>query len=343
MFLQKGNNTAMVTDTAGMCVEELKSLLKVTREELDYYKWHAKEDGRRSVREAEYLSIVFAQYRTSEQALKQKNIELLSFLNAIPDMAWLKDTDSRYILANKAYAQTVGVEPETLANNTCEICFEKEAATKVREDDLNVIKSGQQKIIEEKMLDAHKNEIWLETIKSPIITESGDIVGIVGISRDITNRKKIENTLKVSEELLLKQKTALEQKTYALREIIEQVEIEKKIIKDNIMMNVEKIVMPILDRMKLNSESVEYVDLLENIIENLTSSFGSEITKVSYELTSREIEICSMIKKGLMNKEISYLLNISTRTIENHRKNIRRKLKIQNKNVNLSTYLKQLQ
>jgi PAS domain S-box-containing protein len=275
--------------------------------------------------------------------LERKHMELDSLINNIPDMTWLKDADSRFIAVNRAFSEMVGIDQETLVRETCEICFGKELAAAFIEADRDVMNSREQKTFEESIMNTEGKEILLETIKSPIITDSGDIVGTVGISRDITDRKKIENSLKISEEKLLEQKNALEQKTYALREIIEQVEVEKKIIKDNIMINVEKIVMPILERMKLNSESVEYVELLENIIENLTSSYGSEITKVSYKLTSREIEICNMIKKGLMNKEISNLLNISTRTIENHRKNIRRKLDIQNKNVNLTTYLKQLQ
>ncbi|MFC1490223.1 PAS domain S-box protein [Candidatus Latescibacterota bacterium] len=280
--------------------------------------------------------------KIAEDNLKRKNMELDSLINNIPDMTWLKDSDSRFIAVNRAFSEMVGIDQDVLESETCELCFGKEIAREFRKDDLKVMNSRKQIRVEEKIFDTDNNEILLETIKSPIITDSGDVVGTVGISRDITDRKKIENTLKISEEKLLEQKTALEQKTYALREIIEQVEIEKKIIKDNIMINVEKIVMPILERMKLNSESVEYVNLLQNIIENLTSSYGSEITRVNFKLTSREIEICNMIKKGLMNKEISTLLNISTRTIENHRKNIRKKLNLQNKNINLTSFLKQL-
>ncbi len=278
-----------------------------------------------------------------EDKLARKNMELDSLINNIPDMTWLKDAESRFIAVNRAFAETVGIDQEKLEQETCEMCFGKEKADAFVKDDLEVMNSRKQMRIEEKIVDASGKEILLETIKSPIITDNEEVIGTVGISRDITDRKKIENTLKLSEEKLKTQKAALEQKTLALREIIEQIEVEKKIIKDNIMVNVQKIVMPILERMKLNRESTEYVELLENIIENLTSSYGSEITKVQYKLTSREIEICNMIKKGLMNKEIASLLNISNRTIENHRKNIRKKLEIQNKNVNLTSYLKQLQ
>jgi len=108
------------------------------------------------------------------------------------------------------------------------------------------------------------------------------------------------------------------------------------------MTNVEKIIFPVLDKMKVNNDNVEYINLIQTLVENLTSSYGKEITKVNFNLTPREIEICNLIKEGLTNKEIANLLNISNRTIENHRKHIRRKLNIKNKNVNLTSYLKKL-
>ena len=60
---------------------------------------------------------------------------------------------------------------------------------------------------------------------------------------------------------------------------------------------------------------------------------------MSYKLTPREMEICTMIESGLTSKEIPEQLNISCQTIDNHRKSIRKKLDITNKNINLSSYL----
>ncbi|MHC4453627.1 MAG: helix-turn-helix transcriptional regulator [Planctomycetota bacterium] len=56
--------------------------------------------------------------------------------------------------------------------------------------------------------------------------------------------------------------------------------------------------------------------------------------------TAKEIEVCNMIKNGLTSKEIASLLNISFLTIEKHRVNIRRKLGIINKDINLTSFLK---
>ncbi|MBU0988364.1 MAG: PAS domain-containing protein, partial [Proteobacteria bacterium] len=135
-----------------------------------------------------------------EKNLKEKITELNSFINNVPAMAWLKDSKSRFIAVNKTFGEAVEMSPESLINQTCEICFGKEAAKNFREDDLKVMKGKKQILIEEKIIDSQKNEVWLETIKSPIFDESGKISGTVGMARDITHRKLVERALQDSEE-----------------------------------------------------------------------------------------------------------------------------------------------
>ncbi len=131
-----------------------------------------------------------------EESLKQKVLELNSFINNIPDMAWLKDAESRFIALNKAFSDVVGMKPEILIGRTCEACFGVEAGKKFREDDLKVMKGRKQVNIEENILDSKGNELWLETIKSPIFDESDKIVGTVGIARNVTKRKRTEDALR---------------------------------------------------------------------------------------------------------------------------------------------------
>ncbi|MCD4794753.1 MAG: PAS domain S-box protein [Bacteroidales bacterium] len=139
------------------------------------------------------------EHKKAEEKLKQKNTELNSFINNIPDMAWLKDKDSNFIVANKAFGDAVGMDTQYLISQTCEVCFGKEAAENFKKDDRKVIKSKKQIILEESIKDAQGNTIYLETIKSPIFTESGNVTGTVGVARDITERKKTEEALIQSE------------------------------------------------------------------------------------------------------------------------------------------------
>ena len=157
----------------------------------------------------------------------------------------------------------------------------------------------------------------------------------------IAERMNAEKALLESEAKLQKQKSALEQKNIALGEVIAQIEVEKRRIKDDIETNINIVVSPILEKLKKEKASAKYVTMLKYHLGKLTSSFGSKITKKSFNLTPREIEVCNLVKGGLTSKDISNLLNISYRTIDKHRKNIRHKLGISNKRINLTSFLRE--
>ena len=89
--------------------------------------------------------------KQAQKMLKRKIAELNSFINNIPDMAWIKDENSRFIAVNRAFGEAVGIEIASLIHQTCEICFGKEGAKKFRNDDLEVMKGRKQKAIEEKI------------------------------------------------------------------------------------------------------------------------------------------------------------------------------------------------
>ena len=162
------------------------------------------------------------------------------------------------------------------------------------------------------------------------------------LKREIKERKKMEQALIESESKLQKKKLALEQKNIALREIIAQIEFEKRKIQNDIETNINAVVSPILKKLAIEKAPLKYVDLLQHHLTKLTSSFGSKITEKNLNLTPREIEICNMVKGGLTSKDISNLLSVSYRTVEKHRRNIRQKIGISNKNINLTSFLHNL-
>jgi len=148
--------------------------------------------------------------------------------------------------------------------------------------------------------------------------------------------------LKESKSKLEEQKLSLEQKNSALTELIEHMERAKNKIKEDVAINVNEILLPILEKLKLKGITSRYIDLFRYYLKNLASSFGNEITRKSAELTPKEIEICSMLRGSLTSKEVSQLLNLSSQTIDKHRKNIRKKLGISGKKVNLTSYLQKI-
>ena len=162
------------------------------------------------------------------------------------------------------------------------------------------------------------------------------------LERDINERKKAKVELKKSEQELREDKLLLERKNLALAELLEHMERTKNKTKEDIAINVEEFITPILKKLKIKGALPKYIKLLEHHLKELTSSFGRKITQRSTRLSSREIEICDMIKGGLSSKEISELLNVSYQTIDKHRRNIRKKLAIAKKKVNLTSFLQKL-
>jgi PAS domain S-box-containing protein len=161
---------------------------------------------------------------------------------------------------------------------------------------------------------------------------------VVAIYEDVTERKE-------KEKALLEQSKALEQKNIALKEVMEQISVEKSEQAKKITSNLENIIMPKLRRLKSRASETQKTlcESIEKDIKNVASGFGIKISGKHIALSRRELEICSLIKDGYKNKDIAEELYLSAKTVETIRKSIRRKLRIKNKEVNLHTYLQTLQ
>ncbi len=190
---------------------------------------------------------------------------------------------------------------------------------------------------EEALKDAYdKMEMKVKARTADLTTANTQLI------REVKERGQAEEALRKTERGLHKQKTELAHKNIALREIIAQIGSEKQKLKEEIRANIETMVFPILERMKKDQASIEYVGLLRHHLEYLASSYGIKISGVNQKLTPREMEICGMVKAALTNKNIATLFNISIQTVEWHRKRIRQKLGLANQGINLSAYLRDL-
>jgi len=130
----------------------------------------------------------------------ERNV-LRTVTDNIPDGIFAKDTEGRYLLANKAFAAIHGVKsPDELLGKSVFDLFPKERATALHTDDLLVMRSGGAATETERTaVDAEGNVKVLQTIKVPLIDTSDAVVGIVGLHRDITRRKEAEQKLRQSE------------------------------------------------------------------------------------------------------------------------------------------------
>lgn len=141
------------------------------------------------------------QERTAElvsvnETLRETLLQQKALLDSIPDIAWLKDQESRFIAVNQPFGQACGVEPYDLVGKTDFDIWPKELAERYRADDRQVIISRQMKQVEEPLIDRRGYQTWIETIKVPILNEYGWVIGTAGISRDITDRRRLEDELR---------------------------------------------------------------------------------------------------------------------------------------------------
>jgi DNA-binding CsgD family transcriptional regulator len=144
----------------------------------------------------------------------------------------------------------------------------------------------------------------------------------------------------INRQLTLERK-ALQESNTALRMVLARIELEKQEIHQDIEMNVEKILMPILNVLALGAPPAQakYAEMLRDNLTEITSPFISQLSLAYRSLTPTEIAICNMIRMEMRTKEIAEMRGVSPATISRHREKIRRKLKIANQDVNLATFL----
>ncbi len=140
---------------------------------------------------------------------------------------------------------------------------------------------------------------------------------------------------------LILERKALQEANAALRTVLARIEEEKQEIYMDLQANVDKILMPILNELALHlpKNQRQYAELLRTNLEDIVSPFVNHLSKTHLSLTSTEVNICSMIRSGLQTKEIAKIRGVSAGTINRHREHVRRKLKITNSDINLTTYL----
>jgi diguanylate cyclase (GGDEF)-like protein/PAS domain S-box-containing protein len=119
-----------------------------------------------------------------------------AMIDQVPDYLFVKDIDSRFVIANRAVAADVGAEPDDLIGKTDFDIHSAERARQFLADEQHVIATGQPMIdIDEFIVDMNGRQKWLSTSKLPLRNAGGEIIGIVGICRDVTERKRAEEQI----------------------------------------------------------------------------------------------------------------------------------------------------
>ena len=126
-------------------------------------------------------------------SLAQNEAQLRGLIQAIPDMIWLKDPDGVYMGCNPAFERFFGEQEDDIIGKTDYDFVEREMADSFRTHDQAAIAADRPHINEEWVTMAEDGrEVFLETIKVPVKTDDNRLVGVLGVSRDITRRYEAE-------------------------------------------------------------------------------------------------------------------------------------------------------
>ena len=142
--------------------------------------------------------IDISERKKAEADIKRQEGLIRSLLDSIPDIIFFKNLDGVYLGCNPPFAEFVGKSREEIIGRTDYDLFDKEIADFFRENDKRMLELGQSRHNEEWITYPDGRKILIDTLKTPYWGPDGMMIGVLGISRDITERKKTEEALQES-------------------------------------------------------------------------------------------------------------------------------------------------
>jgi len=295
----------------------------------------------------EELKAEIAERKQAEEALRESEKRYRSLHESSKDGIVAGDMEGNILECNQAYSDMLGYAREEIKKMT----YQQLTPKKWHKAEADTVKN---QIMTRGYSDKYEKEyirkdgtifpinarIWLRK------DEKGEPVGMWGIVINITERKQAEKALREREEELEIKTNSLEEVNAALRVLLERRDKDKTEIEEKVLFNVKELVVPFLERLKksqLDPKQLSYIDILETNLSNIISPFSHTLSTKYLSLTPTEIHVANLIKEGKTTKEIGEVMVLSPRTIETHRKNMRRKLGLEKKKGNLRSRLLTLQ
>jgi PAS domain S-box-containing protein len=132
--------------------------------------------------------------------IMETNAKLQALIQAMPDSVYFKDCNGRYMIANKALEELLGANEGMLIGKTEENFMPPDLAAYCKKSDEELIKSRRILHAEEAMTGRDGQQRYFDTVKAPIYNSQGGLLGLVGVSRDVTERRLKDEAIRESEE-----------------------------------------------------------------------------------------------------------------------------------------------
>jgi PAS domain S-box-containing protein len=145
-------------------------------------------------REGKWELIKSVEQKKAERALRVNESGYKTLLENLPQKIFLKDTNSVYILCNENYARDLKIKAKEIVGKTDYDFFPRELAEKYRADDKRIMRASETEDINEKCVQGGK-EVFVRTVKAPVMDEAGNVIGILGIFWDVTAQRRAQKKL----------------------------------------------------------------------------------------------------------------------------------------------------
>jgi PAS domain S-box-containing protein len=278
--------------------------------------------------------------KVAEEALRLSEEKFRQLVENIHEVIYTTDRDGLVTYVSPAIERLTGFIPSDVVG--------RHFSKFIHEEDLGYLKSrydhaleGQRSPTEYRVLTKSGGYRWVSTFSRPV-KENNTSVGLHGVISDITEYKESEATLREREKELRAKTETLEEMNAALRVLLERREKDRVEMEEKVLLNISELINPYLEKLKKSSMDEKQkacLGIVESNLNSITSSFSRDLRFKYLSLTPTEIQIASLIRDGRTTKEIAELMNLSGRTIESHRKNIRRKMGLKDKKANFRTTL----
>jgi PAS domain S-box-containing protein len=300
--------------------------------------------------------------KKATEALQEREEILKAIINGSPIPKFVIDGNHRVMYWNKALEELTGVSGEEIvgADNHLRVFYGKERpclADLVADDKTGEIPrwypagAGKSNLIEgayeatDMVRIPGQEERWLHFTAAQIRDLKGNVIGAVETIEDITERARALEALRRKEQDLEAKSVNLEEAYTALKVLLRHKDEDKEALESSVLANVRELVFPYLDKLEAARPSENqkvYISIVRSNLTDIISPFRQKMSAIHSQLTPTEFQVAALIKTGRSTKEIAEILNIGTGTVETHRKSIRGKLGLNNKKVNLHSYLHSL-
>jgi PAS domain S-box-containing protein len=269
--------------------------------------------------------------KRAEEAIRRERDKAQGYLNIAGAMFVVIDPDERVSLINKKSLGILGLEEQDVVGKNWFDSFVPERMREEIREIFQKLMTGDVQPVEyyenpvstgsgsEKMI------AWHNTV---LTDEAGNITGTLSSGIDITQRQRAEKDLREKDAQLIVKANNLEELNTALRVLLKGREKDKEELEEKVLSNVKDLVFPYLEKLKntsLDHNQISCISILESNLNDIISPFSRRLSSKYWRLTPREVRVANLVKEGKTTKEIARFMNLSGKTVETYRDNIRKK------------------